>query len=85
MRLRKRDVPAMFDIKLMHPASRQGEAGHMPGNMLLSPERRRQLVMRLTLMTDDWRLSPDLRRNAERHLRNQKAMQRTMQSALDEV
>jgi hypothetical protein len=44
----------------------------------LTPERRAQLIYRLALMSDDPRLPEYLRRRAERHLRNQKAIQRML-------
>lgn len=53
----------------------------MMKSIYLSPERRRQLISRLERAVDDPRLSADQRKSAERHLRNQKAMQRWEASA----
>jgi hypothetical protein len=55
-----------------------GERISRRGSALLSPERRKQLIARLAQMTDDPRLPPELRKRAERHLRNQKALQKAL-------
>ena len=48
----------------------------MMKSIYLSPEKRHRLIAKLQRMVDDPRLPSKLRKDAERHLRNQMAIRR---------